>query len=112
MCYLLRATQADARLSGATLPPGSERLRARWVGAAALTMIAGLAVAAAFVAAPPKPELMSAKEVAAPTSVAARADKTTVVPAAAGVEQTSLAMDDGVPTAFNDKKAAMGECHH
>lgn len=113
MCYLLHARQTDTKLSGTTLPPSPERLRARWVGAAAVTMIGGLAVAAAFVAAPTTPELMSAKEVAAPTALASRAaEQSTAVPAAAVVEQTSVPMDDGVPTAFNDKKAAMGECNH
>lgn len=113
MCYLLRATQADAKLSGTTLPQGPERLRARWVGAAALTVVGGLAVAAALIGPPAAPEFTSAREIGAPTSLPAGAvEKSTAVPVAAGVEQTSLPMDDGVPTAFNDRKAAAGDCHH
>ena len=109
MCYLVRRAQPEAE-RGTTLPPSLDRLRARWIGAAAVTFIGGLAVAAALVTAPSAPPLQSSVKDAAPAPLQSR---TTAVPATAGVvEQTSGLIDDGVPTKSDVAKAGLGHCEH
>lgn len=108
MCYLVRQHQAEAKGGSASLPRG-EGLRPRWIAAGALTLLGGLAVAAALVAAPPKPLLAQAQDRAAPARPAATA---AAVPLAAAVEQLSLPTDDGVPTNSNLVQSGTGQCDH
>lgn len=108
MCYLVRQQQPEGERSGATLPPSLDRLKPRWIGAAAAALIAGLAVAAAMVVSPSSPPLSQAKVPAAPAPVASR---TKTVPAAAFVEQNWAPGDDGVPTSSDVANAAT-QCHH
>ena len=49
MCYLIRQQAFEAEPGGVASPPRPDGLRQRWVGAAALTLIAGVAIAAAVV---------------------------------------------------------------
>jgi len=113
MCYLVRQQQAEAEPGGvAQQPRGFDGTRPRWIGAAAVTLIGGLAVAAALVTTPSMaPQLQGAQQSGAPLPVAAR---TPALPVGGGsVEQTSLPMDDGVPASGTDVvKAGAGNCHH
>jgi hypothetical protein len=106
MCYLVRQHQAEAGRESPATPP-SFNVRPRWIGAAAATLVGGLALAA-FVA-PSSAPLLSAREAAAPAPIVAR---TTPVPVAAVVEQVSTGVDDGVPTSSDVVKAGTGPCHH
>lgn len=109
MCYLIREKQAGAaEPGGATLPPSLDRLRPRLVGAVAAALLAGLAVAA-IVAPPSTSPLSNVKESGAP---APRAARTVALPMAGGAEQTSLPMDDGVPSASDVAKAGLSHCDH
>jgi hypothetical protein len=110
MCYLVREQQAAAAESGAApIPPSFDGLRPRWVGAAGAVLVGGLALAA-LVAPTSTSRLAELKMSGAPMPIAARADK---LPTAAGASQTSLPMDDGVPTAASETpKAGLGNCHH
>jgi hypothetical protein len=101
MCYLVRQQQAEA--AGGVTAPASDTpgLRPRWIGAAAATLVGGLALATVFVA--PLPERQEAAAAVTPTPVAAQP----VVPV---VEQGKVALDDGVPTAPDVIK--VGNCHH
>ena len=109
MCYLYREQQAGAaERGGATLPPSLDRLRPRLVGAVAAALLAGLAVAA-IVAPPSTSPRSNVKESGAPAPVAAR---TVAVPVTGGIEQTSLPMDDDVPSASDVAKAGLGHCDH
>lgn len=110
MCYLVREQQAGAAEGAAPLPPAIDRLRARWVGAAGAALIGGLALAALVTPSTSTAPLLSAKDSGAPAPVASRSVS---VPAAGGAQQTSLPMDDGVPTATSDTpKSGFGNCHH
>jgi hypothetical protein len=106
MCYLVHERQAGSQAEGAALPPFPERLRPRWVGAAALMLAGGLAVAA-LVTPNSQTELARATEAA----VAARAANTPGVPAKPVVEQ-GAGLDDGVPGPAEVSKAWAGNCHH
>jgi hypothetical protein len=110
MCHLVREQQAGAaERGGATLPPGLDnRLRPRWVGAAAAVLIGGFAVAALVAPAPTSP-LLAARESAAPAPLASR---TSALPTAGGAEQGALPVDDGVPSSPDVAKAGIGHCHH
>lgn len=107
MCYLVRQHKAEAEHGNATQPPGFDRLRPRWAAAVAATLIGGFAVAALVVpsSAPP---VSTADERSAPAPIVSL--RTESVPAAAGVEQTSMPADDGVPG--DVVKAGLGHCHH
>jgi hypothetical protein len=109
MCYLVRQHQPEGVPGSAPQPPGSEGLRSRWAGAAALALMGGIALAATLVATPPgAPQHERASERGAPDPVATRA---AAVPAGA-VEQTSVQMDDGVPASTTDVvKAGAGYCN-
>ena len=114
MCYRVRQEQAEPERAGATPPqrPSTlERLRARVIGAVAAALVAGLA-AAALLMPSSTPAVSAAKASAAPAPVAAGAEST--VPVAGVVEQTSTAMDDGVPTSSSSEvaKSARGHCDH
>lgn len=109
MCYLVRDKQAGAAEgSGATLPPSLERLRPRLIGAVAAALIGGLAVAAMIVPSTPSATL-SVKESGAPAPISAR---TSAVPITPIVEQGSLPLDDGVPSASDVVKSGLGHCDH
>jgi hypothetical protein len=109
MCYLIREQRAGAALADDTaVPQNVDRLRPRWAGAVAATLIGGLAVAA-MVAPPSASPLLSAKESAAPAPLAASA---VALPTEAALRQSSTPVDDGVPTAPDTVKAAMGHCSH
>jgi hypothetical protein len=109
MCYLFREQQAGAaERGGATLPPSPDRLRPRLVGAVAVTLIGGLAVAA-IVAPPSASPHLTARDSAATAPLAARA---VAVPTTAVVGQGSAPVDDGVPSASDVVKSGIGDCDH
>lgn len=99
MCYGIRALQAEPGRDGSSQPAsGTDRLRPRLAGALAAVLVAGFATAALLTPSP-RP--------------AAVVEKVPSVPVAPVVEQTSLGVDDGVPTALNEvKRSGAGECHH
>ncbi|HXD43227.1 MAG TPA: hypothetical protein VN649_21870 [Ramlibacter sp.] len=108
MCYLIRQTQSETERGGSVPSPGLDRLRSRWIGAAAALLVGGVAVAA-LVGGPATPPAQT-KDSASAAPVVSR---TAAVPTAAGVEQVSLPADDGVPTSSSDVvKAGLGHCHH
>jgi hypothetical protein len=108
MCYLVREKQAGAaERGGATLPPSLDRVRPRWIGAVAAALIGGLAVAA-LVAPPSTSPPLNTKD-SAPAPLASRA---VAAPMGAVVEQGSVPVDDGVPSASDVVKAGVGDCHH
>jgi hypothetical protein len=107
MCYLARQHQAEAGRDSPVTPPSFNGLRPRWIGAAAATLVGGLALAA-FVAPSSTPRL-DVKEPAAPAPIVAR---TTPVPLVPVVEQGSAPLDDGVPTSSDVAKAGADPCHH
>ena len=111
MCYLVRQQQPAAELGGVAQPPGLPGVRPRWAGAAAVTLYGGLALAGALLTTPSMaPQVRSAKDAGAPLPVA---EQRTQLPAGGGVQETSLQMDDGVPTSTSDiPKAGLGHCHH
>ena len=108
MCYMIRQTQSEPERAGTTLPPSLDRLRARWIGAVAAALIGGLAVAA-LVAPASSPPLVNATQ---PAVLAPIAVRTPAVPATGVVEQTSLPVDDGVPSTSDVAKAGLGHCEH
>ena len=107
MCYLVRQHQAEAGRDNPATPPSFNGLRPRWIGAAVATLVGGMALAAFVV--PSSTPRVSAKEVAAPAPIAARAAP---VPVAAAVQPWSAPMDDGVPSAPDVVKAGIGPCQH
>ena len=107
MCYGIHAMQAEPGREGASQPSsGLERLRPRVVGAVAAVLVAGFA-AAALLESPPPPRV-SIEKPAVPAPAATMA----AIPANGVVEQTSLGVDDGVPTALNESRSHSGDCHH
>ena len=106
MCYLVRQHQAEAGRESSATPP-SFNVRPRWIGAAAATLVGGLALAA-FVA-PSSTPLVSAKEAAGPAPITAKAAAAPLVPV---VERASIGVDDGVPSSADVVKAGSGPCHH
>ena len=108
MCYLVRHQQPEPKHEGAPGAPGLEHLRPRWVAAGAAALVAGLAVAASFVTTPAMAPTPIVKEHALAAPILPVKDA--AVPAAAGGEQRSLPVDDGVPS--DDMKASAGGCHH
>jgi hypothetical protein len=109
MCYLVRQLPSELPASDAVAAPPLPSLRPRWAGAAAATLVGGLALAAALVSPQAGPERQTpTRATGAPAPVAARSSN---LPATGGVEQTSLPMDDGVPTAADKSRAGFGHCH-
>jgi hypothetical protein len=110
MCYVVRQQQPELELGGALQPPKLPGVRPRWAGAGALAVFGTLALAGALLTTPSMaPQVREAKAGGVPQPVAARAGE---LPAG-GVQETSLQMDDGVPTSVSDSpKAAAGHCHH
>ena len=107
MCYGIRAMQAEPGREDASQPSsGLERLRPRVAGAVAAVLVAGFATAALMQAPPPPRGAVEKPAAPAPTVEKA------AVPANGVVEQTSLGVDDGVPTALNETKRMGGDCHH
>lgn len=108
MCYQLRhqATPGPAREEGAS--PGIDRLRPRWIGAAAATLVGGLALAAFVAPSPSSAPTLDTRDNAATTPVAARSAQS---PGEAGTMQRSAPVDDGVPTGGEMQKAGIGHCH-
>ena len=96
MCYGIRALQAEPGRDSSSQSAGMDRLRPRLAGAAAAVLVAGFATAALLT---PSPRPAGAVE------------KVPVAPAPV-IEQTSMGVDDGVPTALNEVKRSSGECHH
>lgn len=111
MCYLVRQQQPEFEAGGVAQPPGLPSIRPRWAGAGAALVFGGLALAGALLTTPSMaPQAHDAKDRAAPLPVA---ERSTQLPGAGGVQETSLQMDDGVPTSTTDfSKAAAGHCHH
>ena len=107
MCYGIRAEQAEPGREGASQPSsGLERLRPRVAGAVAAVLVAGFAVAA-LIETPAPPRVVIEKP-AVPVPAAEKA----AVPVKGVVEQTSVGVDDGVPTALNETRRSGGDCHH
>jgi len=109
MCYLARqpATQAEQGVAAPT--PGFDRVRPRWAGVAAATVVAGLALAALVAPSPTAPITQP------PQSAAPMVARTGTVPAepVSVIERTTLSADDGVPTSTPDMaRAGIGPCHH
>lgn len=115
MCYLAHQQQAQAQ-PDATVPPleGSSRLRPRWAGAAAATLVGGLAMAALVVPSWTPPSATERDPTAPPTMVTGTGPVTLVrtTLAAPVLEQTAAAVDDDVPTTGDTLKASVGGCHH
>jgi hypothetical protein len=111
MCYLVRQQQPEAELGGVAQPPGMPSMRPRWAGAAAFAVFGSLALAGALLTTPSMaPQVRSVKDAGAPQRTA---EKATQLPAGGGLENTTLPMDDGVPTSTGDApRAAIGHCHH
>ncbi|MDB5861677.1 MAG: hypothetical protein JWQ76_5366 [Ramlibacter sp.] len=107
MCYGIRAMQAEPGREGASQPsPGLERLRPRVLGAAMAVLVAGFA-AAALLEKPASPRVTIEK----PAAAVPAAEKAALPPNGV-VEQTSMGVDDGVPTALNETRSRGGDCHH
>lgn len=112
MCYLIRQRHLEAGGDAATEEPGSSRLRPRWAAALGAMLIGGLAVAAAVVVPQTAPQRNVTPVAVGPhASSALQSANATVAPAGV-VEQTSVPVDDGVPTAYDANRAAMGHCSH
>jgi len=111
MCYLVRQHPSELAAPDSVSPPPLQSVRPRWAGAAAATLVAGIALAAAVaVPRPAGPERLDVvRDSGAPAPVAARS---TQIPATGGIEQTSLPMDDGVPAPAETSRAGLGHCHH
>lgn len=114
MCYLVRHRQARAQRDAAASSPPAGRLRPRWAGAIAATLVGGLAMAA-LVDPSWTPPSGTERDPTAPPPMVERSLETTTTAAfgAPVVEQTAAQIDDGVPTASTDlAKASVGGCHH
>jgi hypothetical protein len=111
MCYLVRQQQPELEVGGVAQPTTLPSLRPRWAGAGAVAVFGGLALAGALLTTPSMaPQAHDAKERGAPLPVA---ERSTQLPAGGGVQETSLQMDDGVPTSTTDMpRASAGNCHH
>ena len=107
MCYLVRQNATEAEHGALSPPPGSERMRSRWAGAAAATLIGGLALAGLFSPAPTAPPSVPEQLAAAPV-----ATRTGAVSERLVIEQTALPAGDDVPTAPDATRAGIGGCHH
>ena len=110
MCYLVRQHPSELQATDSVAPPSLQSVRPRWAGAAAATLVAGIALAAA-VAVPRQTATgrLDLRDAGAPAPVAARSAN---VPATGGIEQTSLPMDDGVPAPAETSRASFGHCQH
>ena len=111
MCYLVRQQQPQLEVGGVAQPPSVPGVRPRWAGAGAIAVFGGLALAGALLTTPSMaPQAHDVKERGAPTPIAERSAQ---LPVGGGVQDTSLPMDDGVPTSAADgPKAFAGHCHH
>lgn len=104
MCYLVRSQPEESPFTTTTpAAPRPERVRPRWAGALAFALVGGLALAA-LVAPKSTAKLPDIQQPAAAP----------VVKQAAGIERTSLPMDDGVPTAPTKDVVGAGvqPCEH
>lgn len=109
MCYLARQPATETEQGVAAPTPGFDRVRPRWAGVAAATVVAGLALAA-MVAPSPTAQVTQPPQSAAPIAM-----RTGTVPAepVSGLDRTTLSADDGVPTSTPDMaRAGIGPCHH
>jgi hypothetical protein len=120
MCYLVRQHHAGAVENGdAPLPPSLDRLRPRWIGAAAAALVAGVAVAALVAPASTSP-VLNTKDAAAPAvplaskleTVPTAAVSQTTAKTSSPLDQSSTPLDDGVPSPAEMAKAGMGHCEH
>lgn len=107
MCYMVRQQQQATQAGAGTTPPSIE-LRPRWLAAAGAALIASFAVAALVVPSGTSSRA-DVRDTAAPLPVASR---TAATPAGPVLEQTSLSVDDDVPTAPGASRAGAGNCHH
>ena len=108
MCHLVRQDATEAE-HGARAPlPGPGRVRSRWAGVAAATLVGGLALAGLVAPSPTAPLMPPQQHAAAPMAAARTAD----LGAGPAMERTALPADDGVPTAPDATRAAIGDCHH
>ena len=109
MCYVVRQQQPELEVGGVMPPLKLPSIRPRWAGAGALAVFGTLALAGSLLTTPSMaPQVHAAKETGATAPVAGRS---TQLPA--GVQESSLQMDDGVPTTMADTpKAYAGHCHH
>jgi hypothetical protein len=110
MCYLAREQQAHEP-SGAALPaPGPDRVRPRWAGALAFSLVGGLALAG-LVAPSPTAKL---PDVPMKQSATVAGTHATAMPGTGGTGKTALPMDDGVPAPTQDSgmKTGFGPCNH
>ena len=111
MCYLVRQLPVELADGQGVAPSPGPGVRPRWAGAAALTLVAGVALAAALASPKAGSDRLEVAGPGAPAPVAARRSE---LPAASGIEQTALPMDDGVPTTADNGagRAGLGHCHH
>jgi len=111
MCYLVRQQQPALEVGGVAPPARAPGVRSRWAGAGAVAVFGGLALAGALLTTPSMaPQAHDVKERAATGPVAERSAQ---LPTGGSVQETSLQMDDGVPTSTTDTpKASAGNCHH
>jgi hypothetical protein len=108
MCYLIREHQAGAAERDTSNPlPKHERLRPRWVGAAAAALIGGFAVAAIVVPQSTSP-LLNEKDSAAPAPLS---DKS-IASTPAIVERGPALVDDGAANGPDVAKAGTGQCDY
>lgn len=109
MCYLVREHAAESERGTASPVRTPERVRSRWAGAAAATVIGGLALAALVAPSPTAPLAPPPQQQFAAAGMASR---TATIPAGAVIEQTALPAGDDVPTAPDATRAGIGPCHH
>ncbi len=117
MCYLVRQQQPEAKLDPTETPPKIGSVRPRWIGAAAATLIGGLAVAAVLVAQPSAPPPLKSQDLAATAPLSSSSVQLSSFESASQqssqvVLPTALAPDDGVPPASDVAKAGFGHCEH
>jgi hypothetical protein len=109
MCYLVRQDAAEPERGAAAPTTGSGRARSRWAGAAAATLVGGLALAGLFAPSPTAP-LPAPQQHAAAAPMAA--PPSAVVSERIVIEQTALPAGDDVPIAPDGARAGIGGCHH
>jgi hypothetical protein len=109
MCHWVRELDRRRGIVGGELPAKSDFIRPRVVGAVAVALVALIAAAAPLLL-PTSTPAVSSEQGAAVTTVAARVNE----PAGSIIEQTTTALDDGVPSSEgpHDTVRAGGHCDH
>jgi len=109
MCHLIRDAQEPAGEPGKSgVPSPGDRLRPRWIGAAAAVLLTGVAVAALLA---PQPATSPDHETRTVAAAVPRDADAIATAAASFVEMRPALVDDEIPTAAADKSAA-DSCHH